>query len=699
MKTRLSVRSKPPRICGLVKSTLTPRPKHGGVQRLPLAMVLGVGLVLAALTVTAPAQASDFQYRQAEADSALKRVLEQIRSEKAPISAFQYTADGEWILIIGKRRWYSDATYFARLRGGGREGLRAVVERALRAGRTVRSLSIDEHGRWAVVLSDGSVKLSAKSHFDRIGLSRQIKRLGRHAPSAIYLGPKRSWVLVAPTGKLHHRGLPADMQLILDTIAESKARLSGVAFRLRKGGGFNYVVTAGSQFWKSGRVGTSLWRGLSAIQAGKGSFSKVALAPGKGFVVASQRKSRPSRSDVLGQMELQVRGQTVWERMRHHRVPGMSVAFVRNGRIEDVRAYGHRSRTNWAHVNNETLFAAASTSKAVASAGMLKAHEERKLGFDKTVQSTLNGNTKLTTGRSWMKGLSASNRRRFMRATFASLLNYSSGLSIHGIGLSPESTRQTVRDIVVGNAWGGLVPKRDPLTGYLYSGGAYSLAETIIEQSYGRSFPRYMKDKLLTPAGMTSATFYKLPTSRRANFAYGHDNHRRLPYRVCVGKAAGGLTTTARDYAKFLLMVMGGGLAPNGRRILQPVSHRRLITPAYDRRSTLRRCRRDSDCKASSHTCEVGRCMIPIMSGSKHLGLGLRMSTLQSSAAGMPITIEHGGSQEGYSSYFYGEPGRRTGIVILTNGDCTLEQNGKRVAGRGGCNLKDEILAAYRRFR
>jgi hypothetical protein len=66
-------------------------------------------------------------------------------------------------------------------------------------------------------------------------------------------------------------------------------------------------------------------------------------------------------------------------------------------------------------------------------------------------------------------------------------------------------------------------------------------------------------------------------------------------------------------------------------------------------------------------------------------------------ANGWPWRFSHGGTQEGYRSYFYasGSPHRDIGLVILTNGTCQVSRDG--VCLRGSDALVDELVASFRR--
>ncbi|HST58432.1 MAG TPA: serine hydrolase domain-containing protein, partial [Longimicrobium sp.] len=75
-----------------------------------------------------------------------------------------------------------------------------------------------------------------------------------------------------------------------------------------------------------------------------------------------------------------VRGETpgrpIEERMRYHRVPGVSVAVINDGRIEWARGWGEAEAGSGIPVDTATLFQAASISKPVAAVAALRLVQE-----------------------------------------------------------------------------------------------------------------------------------------------------------------------------------------------------------------------------------------------------------------------------------------------------------------------------------
>ena len=84
-----------------------------------------------------------------------------------------------------------------------------------------------------------------------------------------------------------------------------------------------------------------------------------------------------------------LKGWTIQDRMRLYKVPGVSVAVIRNYQLDWVRAYGLADTTARQPVTTETLFSAGSISKLVAAVAALKLVEQGKLTLDAPINSFL----------------------------------------------------------------------------------------------------------------------------------------------------------------------------------------------------------------------------------------------------------------------------------------------------------------------
>ena len=118
-----------------------------------------------------------------------------------------------------------------------------------------------------------------------------------------------------------------------------------------------------------------------------------------------------------------------------------------------------------------------------------------------------------------------------------------------------------------------------PGTRWAYSPGAgFDTLGRIVEITSGQPFDQFLRHRVFDPLGMKDVSFYPTETLEpRMVTAYQLDangrmskdpNPGRMQSKVYFG-GAGGLITTAEDYAKFAQMLANGGEL-NGKRLLSP---------------------------------------------------------------------------------------------------------------------------------
>ena len=288
-------------------------------------------------------------------------------------------------------------------------------------------------------------------------------------------------------------------------------------------------------------------------------------------------------------------------------------------------------------VTPDTLFQAASMSKAFAAAAALKLVEQGKLDLDGDI------NTRL---KSWKVPASPYNAER--KITLRELLSHSAGLTVSGFpGYAAGKPIPTTVQILDGAAPANTPAVRAFETpgAYAYSGGGYTVAQLAIVEAGGKPYPELLDQLVLAPTGMRRSTFAQpLPYKFLSRATTGHDpNGAVIPgaRHTYPEYAAAGLWTTPSDYGRFLISLQDSR-AGRPHALLKPASAQAMMTPV-----------------------------------DSNYGLGLFLGT----RGGHPF-ITHSGGNEGYrcvSLAFL--DGDRQGVVIMTNGD-------------NGSTLMSEITAA-----
>ena len=335
-------------------------------------------------------------------------------------------------------------------------------------------------------------------------------------------------------------------------------------------------------------------------------------------VEAGLRLSRAIKGRPAAQMRLD-------ERMRHYKVPGVSVAVIDSFRIVWARGYGVREAGGTSPVNTETVFQAASISKPVAALAALRLVQEGKLHLDENV------NLQLT---SWK--IPENEFTAVQPVTLRRLLSHGAGLTVHGFGGYAANTPvPTVVQVLNGEEPANSAAIRvDTVPGarWRYSGGGYTVMQQLIEDVTRRSFPDVMRTSVLAPLGMTRSTYVQpLPPSLIDNAAAGH----RVDGAVVQGEwhtypemAAAGLWTTPTDLARYAIEVQ---LAVAGRssKVLSKATTAHMLTRQL---------------------------------GTYGLGPSL-------AGEGRNASFSHGGANRGFRAFFIAFPERGQGAVVMTNSD------------------------------
>jgi CubicO group peptidase (beta-lactamase class C family) len=244
-------------------------------------------------------------------------------------------------------------------------------------------------------------------------------------------------------------------------------------------------------------------------------------------------------------------GDTMDQLLEHMHVPGVSVAVISDFKIDWAKAWGVTDVKTGAYVRTDTMFQAASISKAVAAMASLKAVQDGKFGLDQDINTIL---------KSWklpMGGFPGAVTPRM-------LMSHTSGLG-DGFGFpgyapgAPRPTALQVLDGVAPSVLGPVRMERAPLTGYKYSGGGVTVQQVALTDTLGKPFATIMQETVLGPLRMANSTYVQpLPTDREIEAAHAHDARGKsldAPWHVFPEQAAAGLWTTPSDLARFAIEV------------------------------------------------------------------------------------------------------------------------------------------------
>lgn len=321
---------------------------------------------------------------------------------------------------------------------------------------------------------------------------------------------------------------------------------------------------------------------------------------------------------------LQVEGRSrgrlnIDERLEELGIPGLSVAFAADGRIEWARAYGMADESANRQMTTDTYLLAGSISKPVAAVRSLQLVEDGVFELDENI------NTYLT---SWQ--VPDNELTRIEKVTLRRILNHTAGLTVWGFpGYDNGDEIPSVVDVLDGNGNTGPVRVfQQPGQGWQYSGGGYTVMQLAIADAEGVDFTQSLKENVLDRIDMSGSTFENpLPEALHGMAATGY----RADGEEVEGKwpiypemAAAGLWTTPSELIQYAIEIQG--ILQSGRDGI--LSHRTVLS------------------------------MLDADSGTHGLGPAVRAHT-----------FGHGGADEGFRAQLYAWKELPYAVVVMVNSD------------------------------
>lgn len=259
--------------------------------------------------------------------------------------------------------------------------------------------------------------------------------------------------------------------------------------------------------------------------------------------------------------------------LRTFNVPGIAVAIVKDGRVAFARGYGVRSIASGQKMDEHTLAAIASNSKAFTAAALGMLIDDGKLTWDTHVTDII---PEFRLHDPWVTA----------EFTVRDLLCHRSGLGL-GAGdlmLWPDSTAFTRAEIIHNLRY--LQPVSSFRTRYDYDNLLYIVAGEVVARVAGISWEEFVETRIMQPLGMrrSAASFNRIKD--RANVIDPHavvDGKLQVVTRESgeAANAAGGLYSSVSDLAKWVLLQINGGRYGDKleQRLFSAAVHAEMWTP------------------------------------------------------------------------------------------------------------------------
>lgn len=268
-----------------------------------------------------------------------------------------------------------------------------------------------------------------------------------------------------------------------------------------------------------------------------------------GFAQNVNEKIKSFENNLNAWDKTKTKKSTLKERMDFYEVNAVSIAIVKDYKIEWVKAYGFADVSEKRPTTTETLFQAASISKSFNSLGILKLVESQKLNLDQDINAFL---------KTWKFPYDSISKGR--KINIAQLLNHTAGLSVGGFGgYEKGQALPSITEILDGvkpansNAVRSIF---EPGLKFQYSGGGTTVSQLILEDTTNERYENYMLKNVLMPLGMTQSSFSQPPSSDKKNLlATGYNGKVQVvgKYHIYPEQAAAGLWTNPTDLAKYII--------------------------------------------------------------------------------------------------------------------------------------------------
>ncbi len=289
---------------------------------------------------------------------------------------------------------------------------------------------------------------------------------------------------------------------------------------------------------------------------------------------------------------------------------GCVALILRDGKIVYHKAFGYNDADKKQPLKADDIFRIASQSKAITSVAAMMLYEEGKFQLDDPISKYIpEFKNQQVLDKFNDKDTTYTTVPAKSDITVRQLLTHTSGLGYAQIGTPEAQAMYSKERITAGlgipghrlgtdmKKLGKLPLLNQPGDQWMYSLGDDVLGH-VIEVVSGMPLDQFMRKRIFDPLGMRDTWFY-LPRDKyeRLVTLYAHDSTGMRPYKkeYILGEqvdpdypkrdfgyfsGGGGLSSTVKDYAIFLQMLLNGGVY-NGKRLLSKSTVRMMTSDQF----------------------------------------------------------------------------------------------------------------------
>jgi CubicO group peptidase (beta-lactamase class C family) len=342
----------------------------------------------------------------------------------------------------------------------------------------------------------------------------------------------------------------------------------------------------------------------------------TALALLAGVLVPGAAQAADDAGGFAAELDARMAG---W--LEQYGVPGAIVAYIEDGAVQWVNAYGVADRRSGAPMQPDMAMEFGSAGKAVAAWGVMRLVEQGKVALDEPANRYL---------ARWQIPAASDGGA----VTVRQLLTHTSGLQPKGYaGYKLNRPLPTLVEVLEGRNQGdGPVRFAGEPGAAADTGADFAVLQLLIEDVSGLPFADFMAQEITGPLGLESFAWAWSP-GQQADAATPHGMYgERVPYQNLAAPAVGGEIASVGDFAAWLAAAVDAPDGePPGRGVLQPATVAQMIA---------------------------------LQAPENSMGLGYGVAMLDGD-----VWLNHAGSNQGWSALFGLALGARSGFVVATNSD------------------------------
>ena len=309
--------------------------------------------------------------------------------------------------------------------------------------------------------------------------------------------------------------------------------------------------------------------------------------------------------------------------MTRQRIPGLSLAVVKNGQTVLAEGYGLSNVELNVSVKPDTVFKIGSVSKQFIATGIMLLIQQSKVGLDDKISKYLEGSPETWSG-----------------ITVRHLLTHTSGLVREAPGFDPFKVQSDAE--VIKTAY-SLPLRFQSGEKWEYCNVGYFILAEIIRKATGKGWEDYLKDQIFSPLGMTgtrTTTVGEIIPNRASSYFINNSKLQNADNWPAV-RPSGAFLSTVLDLAKWEAALYTD-------RILKQSDREKMWT------------------------------QVTLNSGTKYpYGFGWELQDLRGVS-----TVRHGGTLTGFRAQYLRFPDHGVTIILLCNlGSANVESIVRGVAG------------------